>query len=79
MQKTCTRPPFLLSSMQTFLFIYLFFNFIILGYGLHPISLTKLVTPFQSTGVRAITFHPDGRTLLSGLEDSLKVWIVIIM
>ena len=76
MQKTCTRPPFLLSSMPTFFY---FFYFIILGYGLHPISLTKLVTPFQSTGVRAITFHPDGRTLLSGLEDSLKVWIVIIM
>lgn len=78
MQKTCTRLPFLLFSMPAFILFYLF-NFIILGYGLHPISLTKLVTPLQSTGLRAITFHPDGRTLFSGLEDSMKVWIVIVM
>ena len=27
-------------------------------------------------GVRSIAFHPDGRTLFAGLEDSLKVQIV---
>ena len=53
--------------------------FIMLGYGFHPTFLTKLVTPFQATGVRGITFHPDGRTLFSGLEDSLKVWIVPVV
>ncbi|RVW46354.1 Katanin p80 WD40 repeat-containing subunit B1-like [Vitis vinifera] len=29
---------------------------------------------FQATGVRSITFHPDGRTLFCGLDDSLKVY-----
>ncbi|TQD88282.1 hypothetical protein C1H46_026163, partial [Malus baccata] len=28
----------------------------------------------EPTGVRAIAFHPDGRTLFSGLDDSLKVY-----
>lgn len=28
---------------------------------------------FQETGVRAVTFHPDGRTLFCGLDGSLKV------
>ncbi|GAV59255.1 WD40 domain-containing protein/Katanin_con80 domain-containing protein [Cephalotus follicularis] len=28
----------------------------------------------EATGVRAITFHSDGRTLFSGLDDSLKVY-----
>ncbi|XP_022994330.1 katanin p80 WD40 repeat-containing subunit B1 homolog [Cucurbita maxima] len=28
----------------------------------------------EATGVRAITFHPNGRILLSGLDESLKVY-----
>ncbi|XP_038894612.1 katanin p80 WD40 repeat-containing subunit B1 homolog KTN80.1 isoform X2 [Benincasa hispida] len=28
----------------------------------------------EAAGVRAITFHPDGRTLFSGLDESLKVY-----
>ncbi|KAL0363358.1 UNVERIFIED_CONTAM: Katanin p80 WD40 repeat-containing subunit B1 [Sesamum calycinum] len=28
----------------------------------------------KATGVRAITFHPDGRTLFCGLDDALKVY-----
>ncbi|KAK4399094.1 Katanin p80 WD40 repeat-containing subunit B1 [Sesamum angolense] len=28
----------------------------------------------EATGVRAITFHPDGRTLFCGLDDALKVY-----
>jgi hypothetical protein len=27
----------------------------------------------QTTGVRCLTFNPDGRTLLCGLHESLKV------
>lgn len=33
----------------------------------------------QVTGVHAITFHPDGRTLFSGFDDNLKVWLVSIV
>ncbi|KAF5176398.1 Katanin p80 wd40 repeat-containing subunit b1-like protein [Thalictrum thalictroides] len=29
---------------------------------------------FQATGVHSMTFHPDGKTLFCGLEDSLKVF-----
>jgi len=32
---------------------------------------TKLL--FQTSGVRSMTFNPDGRTLLCGLHESLKV------
>lgn len=28
---------------------------------------------FQTTGVRCMTFNPDGKTLLCGLHESLKV------
>lgn len=31
----------------------------------------------QATGVRSIKFHPDGRTLFCGLDDSLKVFICL--
>lgn len=33
----------------------------------------------QASGVRAITFHPDGRTLFCGLDDGLKVLIVFVI
>lgn len=38
-----------------------------------PYFMTEFNCLFQATGVRAIAFHPDGRTLFCGLEDSLKV------
>jgi hypothetical protein len=28
---------------------------------------------FQETGVRSMVFHPDGKTLFCGLDQSLKV------
>ena len=28
---------------------------------------------YQTSGVRCLTFNPDGRTLLCGLHESLKV------
>lgn len=31
---------------------------------------------FQASGVRTIAFHPDGRTLFCGLDDSLKVCVI---
>lgn len=30
----------------------------------------------QTSGVRSMTFNPDGRTLLCGLHESLKVEII---
>jgi katanin p80 WD40 repeat-containing subunit B1 len=33
----------------------------------------------EATGVRSIKFHPDGRTLFCGLDDSLKVLIFFVM
>lgn len=37
-----------------------------------------IISFIQAAGVRAITFHPDGRTLFSGLDESLKVSSVTI-
>lgn len=31
-------------------------------------------TPFETTGVRALAFHPDGRCLFSALQDGMRVW-----
>lgn len=31
----------------------------------------------QTTGVRCMTFNPDGKTLLCGLQESLKVCFYI--
>lgn len=31
------------------------------------------VSVLQSTGVRSIAFHPEGKTLFSGLDNCLKV------
>jgi len=31
-------------------------------------------TPPETTGVRALAFHPDGRCLFSALQDGLRVW-----
>lgn len=32
----------------------------------------------QGTGVRSMVFHPDGKTLFCGLDQSLKVGLVLI-
>ncbi|KAE9461812.1 hypothetical protein C3L33_06271, partial [Rhododendron williamsianum] len=42
-------------------------------WDLETFELIGSVRP-EATGVRSITFHPDGRTLFCGLDDSLKVY-----
>jgi katanin p80 WD40 repeat-containing subunit B1 len=31
-------------------------------------------TPLEATGVRAMTFHPDGQHIFAALQDGLRVW-----
>ncbi|GJW70204.1 katanin p80 WD40 repeat-containing subunit B1 homolog isoform X1 [Tanacetum coccineum] len=39
-----------------------------------PLIYTALLLTVQATGVRSITFHPDGKTLFCGLDSSFKVY-----
>lgn len=31
-------------------------------------------TPPETTGIRALAFHPDGQCLFSAVQDGLRVW-----
>ncbi|CAM6102558.1 unnamed protein product [Calypogeia fissa] len=42
-------------------------------WDLETFELIGSAGPEQATGVRAMTFNPDGRTLLTAMHDSLKV------
>ncbi|XP_028066040.1 katanin p80 WD40 repeat-containing subunit B1 homolog isoform X3 [Camellia sinensis] len=43
-------------------------------WDLETLELIGSTRPEEATGVRSIAFHPDGRALFCGLDDSLKVY-----
>lgn len=49
--------------------------------GVHASSssvIAYMLSLSQGTGVRSMVFHPDGKTLFCGLDQSLKVGLFLI-
>lgn len=72
------RSPCLMLLYTIKIYVLTFCSIIKFNLGTYLIHLHCLCfhQNYQTTGVRSMTFNPDGRSLLCGLHESLKVLLL---